>query len=177
MKKSLWIISVSIIVILGLLAATPFFTISSIKTAVVERDSEKLSENIDFPVFRQNLKNQFSSAMAKNTPPEFRNSPFGAIAAGFATTMADGVVDSFVTPSGLTTLMKGKKPSRSRRRNTGSEVENSERDELFKNARYTYDSLNSFSVWVPTDTGDEIRFILHRDGIMSWKLVDMIVPI
>ena len=177
MKKAIWAVGIVFIVIIGFIAATPFFTVSSIKTAIVEKDSEQLSENVDFPVFRQNLKKQFNTAMMKNVSAEFQNNPFAAIAAGFATNMVDGVVDSFITPSGLAMLMEGKKPylSRSRRRNP-SNTDQANRDDLFKDARYSYDSLNRFSIYVPSDTGEEIRFILQRDGL-SWKLVDMIVPI
>lgn len=175
MKKFVWITSIATIMIIGYIAATPFFTVSNIKTSIVEQDSEKLSENVDFPIFRQNLKKQFNTAMMKNVGSELQNNPFAAIAAGFATNMVDGIVDSFVTPSGLAMLMEGKKPSRSRRRNP-SNTDQANRDDLFKNARYSYDSLTRFSIYVPTDTGDEIRFILQRDGL-SWKLVDMIVPI
>lgn len=177
MKKAVRIISASIIVIIAFIAATPFFTVSHIKTSIVEKDSDKLSENVDFPVFRQNLKKQFNTAMMKNVGAELSNNPFAAIAAGFATNMVDGVVDSFVTPSGLATLMEGKKPSLSgSRRNNPSNTDQANRDDLFKNARYSYDSFSRFSIYVPTDTGDEIRFILQRDGL-SWKMVDMIVPI
>jgi hypothetical protein len=177
MKKAVWILGIVIITFIGYVAATPYITISNIKTSVVEQDSEKLSKNVDFPIFRQNLKKQFNTAMMKNVGAELQNNPFAAIAAGFATNMVDGVVDSFVTPSGLAMLMEGKKPSlsRSMRRNP-SNTDQANRDDLFKNARYSYDSLNQFSIYVPTDTGDEIRFILQRDGL-SWKLVDMIVPI
>ena len=177
MKKAAWIIGFAILVTVGFVAASPFFTVANIKTGIVEQDAEKLSDNIDFPIFRQNLKNRFNRAMMENIGEEIRGNPLAAIAAGFATKMADGVVDSFVTPGGLARLMEGKKPSISRsRRNRAANKIPPKRDDLFKNARYTYDSLNRFSIWVPTDTGDEIRFILQRDGI-SWKLVDLIAPI
>ena len=177
MKKAAWIIGFAILVTVGFVAASPFFTVANIKTGIVEQDAEKLSDNIDFPTFRQNLKNRFNRAMMENIGEEIRGNPLAAIAAGFATKMADGVVDSFVTPSGLARLMEGKKPSISRSgRNSAANANPPKRDDLFKNARYTYDSLNRFSIWVPTDTGDEIRFILQRDGI-SWKLVDLIAPI
>ena len=177
MKKALWIIGFAIIVSIGFVAATPFFTVSNIKTSIVEQDSEKLSENVDFLIFRQNLKKQFNTAMMKNVGRELSNNILSTIAAGFATNMVDGVVDSFVTPSGLAMLMEGKKPSlsRSRRRNP-SNTDQANRDDVFKNARYSYDSFNRFSIYVPTDTGEEIRFILQREGL-SWKMVDMIVPI
>ena len=177
MKKAIWIIGIAVVLFIGYVAATPYITVSNIKTSIVEKDSEKLSENVDFPLFRQNLKKQFNTAMMKNVGAELQNNPFAAIAAGFATNMVDRVVDSFVTPSGLAMLVEGKKPSfsRSRRRNP-SNTDQANRDDLFKNARYSYDSLNRFSIYVPTDIGDEIHFILQRDGL-SWKLVDMIVPI
>ena len=163
--------------IIGFIAATPFFTVSNIKTSIVEKDSAKLSENVDFPIFRENLKKQFNTAMMKNVGVEIQNNPFAAIAAGFATNMVDGIVDSFITPGGLAMLMEGKKPSLSRsRRKNPSKTDQANRDDVFKNARYSYDSFSRFSIYVPTDTGDEIRFILQRD-VLSWKLVDMIVPI
>ena len=178
MKKSIWITTILFIIIIGFIAATPYITVSNIKTAIVEQDSEKLSENVDFPTFRKNLKKQFNTAMMKNVGAELGNNPFAAIAAGFATNMVDGVVDSFVTPSGLAMLIEGKKPSLSRSRSRNpSKADQADRDDLFKNARYSYDSLNQFSIYVPTDTGEEIRFILQRDGLLSWKLVDMIMPI
>ena len=46
----------------------------------------------------------------------------------------------------------------------------------FQHARYRYDSLSRFSVWVPSDNGQETRFVLQRDGL-SWKLVNVILPL
>ena len=52
MKKSVWITSISIIVIIGFIAATPFFTVANVKTSIVEQDSEKLSENLLEPLHK-----------------------------------------------------------------------------------------------------------------------------
>ena len=159
--------------IVGYGAAGPHLTISAIKTAIVEQDSEKLSENIDFPTLRQNMKDQFNAAMMKNVVTELEGNPFAALAVGFATKMVDGFVDSFVTPSGLSTLMEGKKPSENGGR--GSKVP-PDRDSLFKNARYSYDSTSKFSAWVPNDEGEEARFVFRRDGL-TWKLANIVIPI
>jgi hypothetical protein len=89
--------------------------------------------------------------------------------------MVDGVVDSFVTPAGLASLMGGEKPSN--QASGGTETGGPrEKDELFQNAEYGYDSLSKFSAWVPTDDGKEIRFILQRDGL-SRRLVKVALPI
>lgn len=172
MKKIIWIVGIIMISVVGYVAAGPYLTVSAIKTGIIEQDLEKLSENIDFPILRQNLKEQLKTAMIKNAAAELKNNPFAALAVGLATKMVDGIVDSFVTPSGLAAFMEGKNPIK----NGGAgRTEPPKKDELFKNARFSYDSVSKFSIWVPNDQGEEARFVLHRDGL-SWKLVNLIIP-
>ena len=52
MKKPAWIIGIVIIAFIGFLAAPHFFTVSNIKTSIVEKDSEKLSENVLEPLHK-----------------------------------------------------------------------------------------------------------------------------
>jgi len=172
MKKIVWIAGVVLALVVGYVAAGPYLTVSAIKTGIVEKDSEKLSENIEFPTLRQNMKEQFNAAMMKNTATELKDNPFAALAAALATKMVDGIVDSFVTPSGLAALMEGKKPSKGE--NNGN-TPPPKKDDLFKNARFSYDSMSKFSIWVPNDKGEEARFVLKRDGL-SWKLVNLVIP-
>lgn len=144
------------------------------KAGIVEKDSERLSGSIDFPLVRQGLKEQLRAAAMKNAATELASNPFAALAAGLATTMVDGIVDSFVTPAGLASLMGGEKPTNWKAwwSETG---DHNGKDPLLENARYAYDSVNKFSVWVPTNDGEEIRFILQRDGL-SWRLVRLVLP-
>ncbi len=173
MKKVVWPIVIILVLVVGYVAAGPYLTVSAIKSGIVEQDSEKLSENIEFPTLRQNLKEQLNAAMMKNAATELKDNPFAALAAGLATKMVDGIVDSFVTPSGLAAIMEGKKPSK----NDGTEITTPpKKDDLFKNARFSYDSISQFSIWVPNDKGEEARFVLRRDGF-SWKLVNLFIPI
>lgn len=172
MKKSIWIVGVVLFLVVGYVAAGPYLTVSAIKTGIVENDSEKLSENIDFQTLRQNMKDQLNAAMMKNAATEMEDNPFAALAVGFATKMVDGIVDSFVTPSGLAALMEGKKSNKGE---TSGNSSSPKKDDLFKNARFSYDSVSKFSIWVPNDKGEEVRFVLKRDGL-SWKLVNIVIP-
>jgi hypothetical protein len=176
MKKIIWIAGALLVLVLGYVAAGPYLTISTIKKGIVENDSEKLSEKIDFPTLRQNMKEQLNAAMMKTAATEMKDSPFAALAAGFATKMVDVLVESFATPSGLTVLMEGRKPSMDMDDviNDGN-ASPPQRDELFKNARFSYDSMSTFSIWVTTDDGEELRFVLNREGF-SWKLVNVVIP-
>ncbi len=161
-----------VVFLFGYVATGPFLTISAIKTAVVEKNSDKLSENIEFVILRKNFKEQIKVAMMKNTANEIKDNPFSVIATGLATKMVDGIVDTFITPSGLAAMMEGEKP-----RKSGSTEEKpiAQKKELFKNARWSFDSASKFSVWVKNDEGEEVRFVLQRSGL-SWKLVNIVIP-
>jgi len=172
MNKIIWIAGIVLALIVGYVAAGPYLTISEIKTGIVESDSEKLSENIEFPTLRENVKEQLNAVMMKNAAAEMKDNSFAALAAGFATKMVDGMVDSFLTPSGLAALMEGKKPSKG---GASRDTSLPKKDDLFKNARFSYDSISKFSIWVPNDQEKEARFILIRDGF-SWKLVNLVIP-
>lgn len=172
MKK--WVLIVCLFFGAGgvFVAAGPYITISAIKSGVAEQDTEKLSENIDFPILRQNLKDQLNMVMMKKAQTELKDNPFAALAAGFATKFVDGMVETFVTPVGIAAMMEGKKPSKSVAAQ-GSTSPN--RDDLFKNTRTSYDSFSKFSIWVANDSGEETRFVLQRNGL-DWRLVNIVIP-
>jgi hypothetical protein len=172
-----------IIVFGGLLLATivgyavfgPFIAVYQIKSGVEQRDSEKLSEYIDFPTLRTNLKEQANAELMKKATTESKDKPFRALGLALAPKLVEGMVDSFVTPTGISYLMAGKKPQQFKGEQQPQESGGGHPREPFKNSRYTYDSPSKFSVWVKADKGEEIRFVLIRDGL-SWKLSNIIIP-
>lgn len=175
MRRFVLIAFAVLVLVIAYVAAGPYITIAEIKKGVAERDAEVLAEKIDFSALRQDLKEQLRAKGITMAVNESQSNPLAALVAGLATTMVDGVVDSFVTPAGLASLMGGEKPSdQTSRRSEASGP--GEKNALFHDARYGYDSLSKFSAWVPTDDGKEIRFILQRDGL-SWRLVKVVLPI
>lgn len=172
--KKIVIPLVLIVVVLAIFtAAGPFITIHNIKSGVEQQDSEKLTENIDFPTLRSNLKEQFNAFVMKNAASELQDNPFAALAMGFASKMVEGMVDSFITPSGLRSVIDGKNPKQAKGSGNLSQEPNRQQPGLFKDARYTFDSVKKCSVWVKNDKGGEIRFVLLRDGL-SWKLSNIV---
>ena len=166
------------IALLGYVAAGPSLAIADIKTGIVEKDADRLSAKVDFPTLRQNLKAQLNARLMHNTAGELKDNPLGALAAGLATTMVDGIVDAFVTPAGLANVMEGDRPSESLVKQTvkADTGPPPREDDLLQNARDSYDSLSQFSVWVPDAEGHETRFVLQREGV-SWRLVNLVLPI
>ena len=109
----------------------------------------------------------------KQSASELEENIFIALALTLATTVTDKIVDSFITPSGLSQLMEGGKNTDGNTQKI--EVSKKQDKELFKEVRYTYDSLDKFSVWSSNYRGEEIRFILRRNGLV-WKLVNIEIP-
>ncbi len=178
MKKILWLLVLLSLATAGYVAAGPHITILEIKTGIAERDSGKLSENIEFPRLRQNMKAQFNAEIAGQIPIEMQDNPFAAFGTALASKMVDGLVEALVTPEGLAKAMQGKRPKSSpdSDRTPRSDGKKEQKDDVFHNARYSYDSLTAFSIWMPNEDGTETRFILERQGI-SWKLVNIVMPL
>jgi hypothetical protein len=156
------------------LAASPFLAVRSLQTAIEQRDSEALEDRIDFPALRENLKEQLNAFMIARATEEQGGSPLGALAVGLASRFADGMVDSFVTPAGLAQAMSGEKMA-TRASGPGGAAERAD-GELFRDARYSYHSLDRFSVWLPNASGGETRLVLKRRGL-SWKLTNIALPL
>jgi hypothetical protein len=185
MKRIAWIIGLVALLLALWIGAGPYLAVADIERGINDKDSERLAERVDFPTLRQNLKDQLKVTILKSAAKELEDNPFGALATGLATTLVDGLVDAFITPAGLASLMDGERPSIGSipSRAASSPVQTPEPDQaqtqdrdLFKNARHSYDSLSRFSVWVPGKDGRETRFVLQRDGL-SWKLVNVILPL
>jgi len=174
MNKPVVFVGLVIVALVGYVAVGPLITIYQIRSAVEQEDSEKLSEYIDFPALRTNLKEQLNSELMKKAAAESKDKPFRALGLALAPKLVESIVDSFVTPSGISSLMAGKKPQQPGKEQQAQESDGRQRRELFKNSRYTYDSSSKFSLWVKDDKGEEIRFVLTRD-VLSWKLSNIII--
>lgn len=172
MKKLIIVAVLLTIALVGYIAAGPFITIHQIKAGVAKQDSELLSENVDFPLLRSNVKEQLSAYLVKKAASELNNNPIESLVMGIASKFVDGAVDAFVTPSGLANLMEGKQP---KQKQSVDEKQVETKRQLFSNARYSLDSAHKFSIWVKDDKGKEIRFVLTRYGL-SWKLTNIIIP-
>ena len=176
MKK----ISIGIIVafVIGYIFTTPYLTIYHMKTAAANHDGEALSEYIDFPALRQNLKDQLNVKLGKGILPEaMDDNPLAtlgsALGAAFGGMLVEKMVDVYVTPSGIMELMRGEKPEEE---GTGGATEKQTPSEPFTDVSMSYESFSKFSVTTKknTELADEIKFIFRRKG-MGWKLTEMLI--
>jgi len=153
------------------LVAAPYITVLQIQSAAERNDGEALSEHIDFPSVRQSIKDQMNAVILKEMSEDkkVKKDAFAELGAAFAGVMIDRLVDSYVTPAGITQLMAGENPTLE-----GDKPDSKSGRKPLSEASRSYESLSKFVVRVKGDTG-EGKFVLRRRGL-GWKITEIIVP-
>ena len=173
-KKLIGALIAFVVVICGYWYATPYLALNNIKKAAQAGDSDTVSKYIDYPSVRQSFKDQMNAMMAKELMNQDTDG-FAALGAMLASTMVDKMVDGFVTPEGMTLMLKGKnlKDAEQDSRDTQT-AETQEESKPEYEAGYT--SMNDFEVIIK-DQGQskEVKVLMVRDGL-SWKIHKIAVP-
>lgn len=179
MKKWLALPLLVLLMLLGWIAAGPFMTVNAIREAIRDQDTAALSEHVDFPVLRQNLKAQFEDYLARSADAELQADPFGAIVLGLASRASGSVVDMLATPAGIGAVLEGRGllhriGGGGVRRDDG--YAHAAPPDPLRDAEYGFDSPSRFTATVRNDAGDPVVFVLSRRGL-RWKLDDIRLPL
>jgi hypothetical protein len=157
----------------------PHRTLNKIREAAEKGDTEALRDLIDFPSVRESLKEQLNSIMAKKMTVELKDNPFASLGMMIASAIVDKMVDSFVTPNGIASLVKGMKPKFDPSQNPNENIDSSEEKNTENkiSKKYRYEGLSKFIVsFCNKDKNTEcISLILRRDGL-KWKLTEIQIP-
>lgn len=179
MKKWIWLTAVVLAALLAYAAAGPYLTINAIRGAVQARDAQALAEQVDFPALRGSLKAQLGDRIAREAGAQAAGNPFAAFGLAVANSLAGGLVDAMVTPTGLGAMMEGRKvwdrasglpPPRS------DAAAATPRERLLQEASYRYESASRFTATVQDEQGRPVIFVLTRHGL-RWKLSDIRLPL
>lgn len=108
MKK--WI--AILVLALAVWFAWPYYTLHRIGQAVNEGDAATLESYISWDSVRQGIKEDvnaaFTQVMAKSSE-EIKKNIFAGLAAAFAPAIVNQVVEAYMTPEGLASLMRNRK--------------------------------------------------------------------
>lgn len=85
-----------------------FKTLSEIKEALDTGDKYKLEKNINFDSLKSNLKEQFNIVLIEKMKENSSNK-FAALGMAIGSKMAESMIDSIITPSGLSAVLSGSK--------------------------------------------------------------------
>lgn len=174
-KKLIGALIAVVVVICGYLYASPYLALNSIKKAAQAGDVEKVSAYIEYPSVRQSFKDQMNMMMMKEIANQ-KNDGFAALGAMLASTMVDKMVDTFVTPEGMTLMLQGKNLKESQQSNAPTEESEAKQEKQKPEYSSGYTSMNDFEVLIKDqDKAKEVKVHMVRDGL-SWKINKIAVP-
>ena len=105
-------ISVAAAIMTGVwLYFTPHLTFHAMKSAAEARDSAALTEHIDFPALKENLKGTFNARFAAEMASHKDAEPFAAAGAMMVAAFINPMIDALVTPESIEQMMNGEKPA------------------------------------------------------------------
>lgn len=164
------VIALFVILFVGAYFGSPYYAAKRFRDAAMSADADRLDETVDFPAVRENLKSQLSAAMMRKLQNDtsMKNNPFAGLGMMMAPAIIDKAVDAYITPEGISALIKGKKPGEPKS------------TEISRDIKFTYEwvSLDRFRVRTENErTNEEGPAVLfERRGIFTWKLIRFALP-
>lgn len=165
MKKILIVIGVLLVLALAGYIASPFFYVSSLKSAFLAGDSEKLSNLVDFAELRDSLKEQLTALITENSKAnaDSNQSPIAALSAFVGPAFLNQAVDTYCTPESIAAFVK-----------KNNQVQNSHHSfiKLPSPSDLDWSKLRHFSFTGPTSFRigtDHIALLARLEGF-GWKL-------
>jgi hypothetical protein len=108
MKKVLIVVALLVVLALVAYVVSPFFYVSSLKSAFLAGDSNKLADLVDFPALRDSLKEQVATILTQQTKEssDSNQSPFSALTAFVGPAFLNRAVDMYCTPDAIADFVK-----------------------------------------------------------------------
>jgi len=153
---------------------TPHMAVKGMRTAAEERNAARLSQYVNFPALKENLKASINAKIAAETAKANESNPFAALGAAMAAAFISPLIDALVTPESLAMIMQGDKPQ------LGMGKKDAPRSDPDTETAMSYEGLNSFVVTVRKKSApnEPVGLIFTRDGLFSsWKLSAIRLPL
>jgi hypothetical protein len=88
--------------------ASPLWTLHEMRQAAKAGDAQKLSEYVDYPALRENLKSEFRRGMT-NEMAKHADDGFAMFGSALALAVVNPVIDAMVTPEGVQAMFDQRK--------------------------------------------------------------------
>ncbi|APD13530.1 DUF2939 domain-containing protein [Pandoraea pulmonicola] len=104
--RKLWIALTGLVVVLGLLFGTPYYTLWRAREAANARDADALSSYVDYPAVRDSLKLSLHDELSRQMDKQ-RGNALGALALALGGWVSDRVVEALLTPEAVAAMLRG----------------------------------------------------------------------
>ena len=149
---------------------TPHLAAKRLQEAAKAGDHQALAQLVDFPAVRASVKAEVREAVSGELGEE-RNA-LASLGAALAGMVVEPLVDSFVTPEGIASAVRGERPS------LGSGEKRVKKEARDLVATRGYEGAGTFVIhFRDRDDGRErMALVMRRHGIADWKLAAIRLP-
>ncbi len=186
MGKKIAVVLVSLIILLGGAGfyGTPYLAYRNMRIAAENKDIETLSSYVDFPSLKKSVIANLNDEIARGLGGKGDGEPMDKLGAAIASAFINPMLDAFVTPEGLTMIVRGSIPDRkgsklfSENKPGDSSEKKSSRKDSGTEASMNYENFNTFVVAFNQkgSAEDQIHLVFKRHGVVSWKLSAIKLP-
>ncbi len=157
---------------IALYVASPWLAVHQLQAAARAGDRNGLEAAVDFPAVREDFKAQLNVALLKNLQSDARlkDNPLAAIGALLVPAVLDRLIDAYITPDGIATMVaEARTPRPGSPAHRGGHV----------TTQSGYVSLDRFKTTVRSDDEPNrpLVFVMERRGLFGWKLVRIELPL
>jgi hypothetical protein len=182
-KGTLLVIALAALAGAGLYA-TPYLTVQQMRAAAEQRDAARLAGHVDFPALRASLKSGVQARLAGSQRNERGEpTPASTMGAAVAGALLGPLVDALITPEALGRILQGQRPASAAvgigGRNVGDQAGDpagEPAEALQTEMGYESPSRFVFSVRRAGDGEEPVDLVLHREGLLQWKLAELRLP-
>ncbi len=160
MKKIITILIIVLGGVGGYAWYSPYIVIDNIHNGIIEKNPDKITEHIDFPALRESVKVQLLNQLIEKSS---QDKGLGALGAMLGSKIVDGLLDTYVTPSGIRSLME-----------KGKINEDKAREVVYDGEYINYKKFK-VSISKPQEENN-LSLFMRRDGLSQWKVYDIQLP-
>lgn len=164
------IIAAGVLAISGLWALSPVFAAQALVRAGRTGDQAALSRLVDFPAFRDSLKEELNARlMTEMRAKTGGDSALSGLGMLLAPAVVSGAVDALVTPQAISAMVRsGQAPQA----DATPEPATPEPDGRDVKVGYGYRDLNTFAVTLTREDrpAEPVILLMQRRGVVDWKL-------
>jgi hypothetical protein len=178
-KPKSWVAGTMVVILaIGAGAAyfTPHWTLYRMRAAVEARDATAFSSHVDFPALKEDVKGQLMVRMSSvMQQPQMKDNPFAGFGQMLAVGVVNQLVDTFVSPAGVMMMLSEGKPTVDRNAPAAPPPLGPTKEQAPAYAIGYKDW--STVVLRSKDTSAAGAFVLKRQGLFSWKLAAVELPL
>ena len=173
---------VVVLAVVGFLAAyfgTPILTVNALVAAAKAGDEAALERLVDFPAFRDSLKDELTARLMAEAQadPDVRNSGLGGLGMMLAPMLVGGAVDALVNAPTIAAMVRTADTPDPADAAAARTPEPESEDQDIRQS-YAYRDLNTFVLGLtdPDRPDETLKLLLKRQGLFGWTLSGVDLP-